>query len=157
MYTLLHSLPAIDFKDIYFSSRHISLPAYLPLCLWFFIAYTNYVWQSTGIMNSSRLVCYLYKNKFIILISVFHFPKACVVQFHSSLPLCWGNLTGNFSVWCEISDVNQHQLNWKRRWITHTWPYCLCTHFYANGQTFSLFRHLFLSYLDVFMKNMSQL
>lgn len=132
----------INFKDIYFSARHISLPAYLLLCLWFFIAYTNYVWQSTEIMNSSRFACYLYKNKFIILISFFYFPQSvitCAIRdgFRS-------NLTEILQTGAKSQTWINIVKNWNRQWIQlkHT-CYCFCTHFSVNGQTFSLFFHLF--------------
>lgn len=94
MYTHLRTLrppSGVGFKDIYFSWRHISWPPFFFCCfvcaktfspsvLWFFIAYTNYVWQSTGIMNSSRFACYLYKNKFIILI-----PFRCSFSSHKRI------------------------------------------------------------------------
>lgn len=84
---------------LFFHKAYFSLAAYLLLCLWFFIAYTNYVWQSTGIMNSSRSACYLYKNKFIILISLL--PKAYIVchgaqnnlYFLALVLACRGNST----------------------------------------------------------------
>jgi hypothetical protein len=72
-------------------------------------------------------------------------------------PFCRGNLT----------EISQSALRNLRRESTsfklkqtmdhHTCCYCFCTHFYVNGQTFSLFCHLSRFCLDACMKYLSTL